>query len=61
MTFQAFDSRGKNFLDLLGDDLHSIEPSYSKDSLWLLQFGHSNSLCMQTIRAITNHTPISEY
>ena len=28
MTFQASDLRGKQFLDLLDDNFHSIEPSY---------------------------------
>ena len=31
MTFQASDSKGRNFLNLLSDDLCSIEPSCSKD------------------------------
>jgi len=61
MTFQVSDSKGKNFLDLLGDDLNPIEPSSSKGSLWLLQFSHSNLLCTQALRVITNHTPIGEY
>jgi len=45
MTFQASNSKERNFLDLLGDDLNPIKPSSSKGSLWLLQFGHSNSFC----------------
>jgi len=51
----------RNFLDLLGDNLNPIKPSSSKGSPWLLQFGHSNSLCAQASRAITNHAPIGEY
>ena len=61
MTFQVSDSKGKNFLDLLGDDLNPIEPSSSKGSPWLLQSGHSNLLCARASRAITNHAPIGEY
>jgi len=48
-------------LDLLDNGLCPVEPLFSKDSLWLLQFGHSNSLCSRATRAITNHTPIDEY
>ena len=31
MTFQASDSKGRNFLDLLSDNLFPIKPSCSKD------------------------------
>ena len=61
MTFQASDSKGRNFLNLLSDDLRSIEPSCFKDGTWLSQFGHLNLLCTQVSRAITNHAPIGEY
>ena len=61
MTFQAFDRKGKHFLDLLDDNFNTIEPSYTKGSPWLQVFGHSNSLCACTMRAITNHAPIEEY
>jgi len=61
MTFQASDSKGRNFLDLLDDDLNPIEPSSSKGGPWLSQFGHSNSLCARVSRAITNHAPIGEF
>jgi len=61
MTFQASHSKGKNFLDLLNDDLHPIELSCAKGGLWLLYFGHSNLLCTQASKAITNHAPIGEY
>jgi len=61
MTFQASNSKERNFLDLLGDDLNPIKPSSSKGSLWLLQFGYSNSLCTRALRAITNYAPIGEY
>ena len=35
MTFQASDGKGNNFLDLLDDNFNPIEPSYTKDGLWL--------------------------
>ena len=61
MTFQALDRKGNHFLNLLDDDLNVIELSYSKGGPWLQAFGHSNSLCAQAVRAITNHAPIGEY
>ena len=61
MTFQASEGKGNHFLDLLDDDLNAIEPLYAKGSPWLQLFGHSNSLCARTTRAITNHSPIREY
>ena len=61
MMFQASDGKGKQFLDLLDDDLNTIEPSYTKDGLWLKVFGHSNSLCAHATRAITNHGPTGKY
>ena len=61
MTFQALDGKDNQFLDLLDDDLNIIEPSYSKDGLWLQVFEHSNSLCARAVRAIINHAPIGEY
>jgi len=61
MTFQVSDDKGRFFLDLLDNDLNSIEPTYSKGGLWLKFFGYSNSLCIRATRAITNHAPIGEY
>jgi len=61
MTFQASDSKGRNFLGLLNDDLHPIEPSCTKGGLWLLHFSYSNLLYTRASRAITNHAPIGEY
>ena len=61
MTFQVSDGKGKQFLDLVDDNLETIEPSYTKGGLWLQSFGHSNSLCTQATRAITNHALIGEY
>ena len=45
MTFQASDGKGKNFLELLDDDLDIILPSYTKGGPWLQLVGHSNLLC----------------
>ena len=61
MTFQAFDAKGRQFLELLDDDIHPIEPSYSKGRLWLKFFGHSDLLCARASRAIVNYAPIGEY
>ena len=61
MTFQALDGKGKHFLDLVNDNLNSIEPAYTKGGSWLQIFGHSNLLCAHMMRAITNHAPIEEY
>jgi len=61
MTFQASDGKGRNFLDLLDDDFNPIKPHYAKGGPWLQAFGHSNTLCAHTVRAITNHAPIGEY
>jgi len=60
VLFQAADSRGRNFLNLLDDDTNPIEPSSIKGSPWLQCFGHSNS-CTWASRAIINHTLIGEY
>ena len=61
--FQASNARGRNlnFLDLLDDDLHLLEPLYTKEDSWIKYFGHSNSLYARTTRAIINHAPIGEY
>jgi len=61
MLFQASDSRGRNFLELLDDNLNPIEPSAIRGSPWLQHFRYSNSLCARATRAIVNHTPIREY
>ena len=61
MTFQASDSKGNQFLDLLDDDDNIIKPSYVKGGPWLKVFGHLNSLCVHTTRAITNHAPTGKY
>ena len=61
MTFQASDSKGNQFLDLLDDYDNIIELSYIKGGPWLKVFRHSNSLYVRATRAITNHAPIGEY
>ena len=61
MTFQASNGKGRQFLDLVDDDLNIIEPAYTKGGPWLQVFGYSNSLCACATRAITNHSPIGEY
>ena len=61
MTFQASDLKEKQFLNLLDGDDNIIELSYVKGGSWLKSFSHSNSLCAQATRAITNHAPIGEY
>jgi len=45
MYFQAFDLKGRNFLDLNDDNNKPIQPSYSKGGSWLKHFSVSNSLC----------------
>ena len=61
ITFQALDGKGRQFLDLVDDDLNIIKPTYTKGGPQLKDFSHSNSLCAHVTRAITNHTPIGEY
>jgi len=61
MTFQALDGKGKQFYDLIDNNLEIIKPSYTKGGPWLQSFGHSNSLCARATRVITNHALIGEY
>ena len=35
MLFQASDSKGKNFLDLLNNNLNPLKPSNTKGGPWL--------------------------
>jgi len=39
--FQASDTKGKQFLDLLDDNLQPLESLYSKGGSWLKYFGYS--------------------
>jgi len=61
MTFQASNSKGNQFLDLLNDNDNIIKLSYVKGRPWLKVFRHSNSLYAQATRAIMNHAPIGKY
>ena len=61
MKLQASDNKKRNFLELLDNNLNTINPIYSKGGLQLKYFGHSNSLCARATRAIVNHAPIGEY
>ena len=61
MMFQASNLKGNNFLDLVNSDDKILEPTYSKGSIWLQHFGHSNTLCARATRVIMNHAPIEEY
>ena len=61
MTFQASDLKGCHFLNLINNDDNLIKLSYVNGRLQLKYFGHSNSLCARSMRAIVNYTPISEY
>ena len=61
MTFQASNSKGNQFLDLLDNDCNPIELLYIKGSSWLQSFSHSNSLYARATKAITDHVPIGEY
>ena len=45
MTFQVSDGKGRHFLNLVDDNLETVEPSYTKECSWLQSFGHSNLLC----------------
>ena len=61
MIFQVSDAKHRYFLNLLDDDLHLIEPLYTKGGLWIKYFRHSNFLCIQATRTIVNYAPIEEY
>jgi len=43
MYFQAFDYKGKQFLDLNGNN-QTIAPTYTKEEAWLKYVGQSNTL-----------------
>ena len=60
MSFQVADFKGRNFLELLDNNLNPIELLTIKDSPWLQHFGHSNSLCARATRAIVNYALIDE-
>ena len=49
------------FLTLRDKNHKPLQPSYSKDSSWLLHIGQSVTLYTRVTRAILNHTSIREY
>ena len=55
MIFQVSELKNNHFLDLLYDELHTIELLYTKRDLWIKQFGYLNLLCTRAIRAIMNY------
>ena len=61
MSFQVADSRRRNFLDLVDDNLNPTKSLNVKGSSWLQYFSHSNSLCTRATRATINHAPIGKY
>jgi len=56
--FQVSNAKGRHFLDLLDNDIHPIEPSYTKEGSWIKYFRYLNFLCIQVTRAIVNYAPI---
>ena len=61
MIFQASNQKRQHFLKLFDNNNNSLELLYSKDETWFKYFGHSDSLCTCTIRAIVNYASINEY
>jgi len=49
MIFQASDSKGKQFLNLLDSNDNIIELSYIKEESWLKFISHSNLLCASVV------------
>ena len=46
LSFQAFDHKGRNFLDLKNDKEQYICLTYTKEGTWPKHFGLSNSIYM---------------
>ena len=61
VIFKVLDDKSRNFIDLLDNNLNSIELMYAKERSWLKYFSYSNLLCVRATRAIVNHTLISKY
>jgi len=61
MTFQVLNEKERQFLNLIDNNFNIIKSSYTKKGPWLQTFSHSNSLCVYTTRAITNHASIGKY
>jgi len=61
MTFQVSDKKERHFLNLWNIDEGIMEPSYSKEGIWIKYISHSNLLYARATRVITNNAPIGEY
>ena len=61
ITFQVLDYKRKDFLNLNDNNDLPIRPTYSKDGAQLKLIKHSNSLCIQATKAITNYALIGKY
>ena len=61
IIFQVSNTRDRNLLNLLDNDLYLLKLLYIKGDLQIKYFGHLNSLCARATKAIINHTPIGEY
>jgi len=61
MIFQVSKLKNNHFLDLLDDELHTIELSYTKRDPWIKKFSHLNLLYARAMRAIMNYASIGEY
>ena len=61
MLFQTSDFKGRNFLELLDDNLNPIKLSAIRERLWFQQFSLFNLLYVRATKAIINHAFISEY
>ena len=61
MIFQVSELKNNHFLDLLDDELHTIELSNTKGDPWIKQFGCLNLLCTRAMRAIMNYASAEEY
>ena len=49
------DLKENHFLELLDNNFHPIQPTYTRNGAWLKTIGFSNSLHVRVTRAITNH------
>ena len=61
MIFQVSELKNNHFLDLLYDELHTIELLYTKRDPWIKQFGYLNLLYARAMRAIMNYASVGEY
>ena len=58
---QVSDLKENHFLELLDNNFHPIQPTYTRNGAWLKTIGFSNSLCVRATRAITSHAPIGKF